>query len=96
MNETEIQDKIKFLIDEKGAYKLNGILTFHLSPIPNWYSMIDGGEITCPVCEKHILTVKYPKPFNEIIKVGNTLYAHRMLEHICPECETKWRFENYD
>ncbi len=62
--EKEIQDKIKFLIEEKGAYKSNEILTFHLSPIPNWYSMVDGGEITCPVCEKHILKVKYPKPFN--------------------------------
>jgi endogenous inhibitor of DNA gyrase (YacG/DUF329 family) len=101
MNEKEKQKKIKELLEKDGVYEKNGFLCFHLSLIPNWYSMMDKADITCPICGKHKIKVEYLKEFNkepihkDIVDIYNILYAHRLIQYTCPECKTKMRYENY-
>ena len=102
METEKIKNKIKELVGKDGVYEQDEFLCFHLSPIPNWYSMMDKAEITCPICGNHKIKVEYPKEFNKepmernMVDIYKILFAHRMIEYTCPECKVKMRYENYD
>jgi len=44
--------KILKLTEKTGITRINdNAIRFHLSPIPNFYSMLNGAKIRCPICE---------------------------------------------
>lgn len=52
---------IKDLIKKEGVYLDKDVLCFHLSPIPNWYNIMDKAEITCPECKTKMRLENYDK-----------------------------------
>ena len=85
------------LLKKEGVYEKDGKICFHLSPIRNWYSMMDKIKITCPICKKHILTIEYPPNFKkDPIQKGIVIYCHRAIIYECPICSTKFMYENFD
>lgn len=93
------------LNEEKGIKIENGKATVRLSPIPNWYSMVDielsKEPVNCIRCHTPV-KVHYPKSRNifiampeaaneAFIEPGGCLVGigHRFFEFICPNPECK-------